>query len=354
MKHVLTAILAALALSGCEAEKAPEPQGLHKVVVMTVAPVPTENLVFAGSIAPQIKTDKAFRFPGRVTSVDVAAGDRVKAGDVLATIDPTALQLEMKAAQAQFQAAEAQLDNMRSMNARQTELVKLGVTPPAAQEGSEGNLAAAESNWKSAQANLDKARNQLDDASLRADYDGIVLATAVEAGQNVAPGTTVVTIAKPEERDAVIDVPESYAPRMTDDKRFKVARTLDPTVTVEGRIREIAPNSDNTTHTLRVYVSIGEAPVDFRIGSTIEARMLDDAGLKILVPKTSLIVEGAKTHVFAFDRKAGTVVKREVTVRDWEDGFTEVTAGLKAGDEIVVAGVHSLKDNQAVQPMTDK
>jgi RND family efflux transporter MFP subunit len=283
----------------------------------------------------------------------VNAGDRVKADQVLATIDPTSLQLQTKAAEAQFQAAEAQLANVRSINERQTALLQMGVTPPSAQEDAANSLAAAQSNWKSAKANLDKAKIQQNYAKLVADYDGIVLKVDIKAGQFASSASSSITIARPDQRDAVIDVPEVFAARLKTGQKFLIRSAVTPDISTVGTVREIAPNADNSTHTQRIYIGIEKAPINFRIGSLIEAAFEEKVAMVIPVPGSSVFEEGGDHYVWIVNLASTTTRKTRVEIGESDSGYVAIRAGLKPGDQIVAAGVHSLKDNEIVKPVTD-
>ena len=101
-------------------------------------------------------------------------------------------------------------------------------------------------------ANLTKALEQLGYAELKADFDGVVTAVSADVGQVVTPAQTVVTIARPDLREAVVDIGPDFPVPLRIGLSFRVSLQLLPTVQVEGRIREIAPQADPLTRSYRV------------------------------------------------------------------------------------------------------
>src|SRR6202008_2992946 len=105
----------------------------------------------------------------------------------------------------------------------------------------------AEASVAHAQANLTKALEQLGYAELKADFAGVVTAVTADVGQVVAPGQIVATIARPDVREAVVDIGPDFPVPLRIGLPFRVSLQLLPTVHVEGKIREIAPQADPVT-----------------------------------------------------------------------------------------------------------
>src|SRR5690606_26643155 len=95
-----------------------------------------------------------------------------------------------------------------------------------------------------AQSSLRKAEDQLGYAQLRAEFGGVVTAIHMDPGSDLMPGQPVLTIAKPDLRDAVVDVPEGLAATLAQDAAFEVLLQLEPAITAQGTLREIAPEAD--------------------------------------------------------------------------------------------------------------
>ena len=116
-----------------------------------------------------------------------------------------------------------------------------------------------------------------------------------------------------------------------------------------GKLREIAPQSDSATRTRRVKIALLEAPTAFRLGATITARpQVEGQGL-IRLPLSALLEQQGKSEVWIVDEAALTVSRREIVVGDRDAEGFEVKSGLKSGDRVVTAGVHSLQDGQKIK-----
>lgn len=356
MKKTVFFLLAAALLAGCQEKSGADaevPARPPVVLLYAVSAQSAADLKFAGAVEPQVETEKSFRTAGRVTSVSVKAGDRIKKGEVLATVDPSALQLQVKAAEAQLQSAEAQLANVKSSVSRQDRLATLGVNSAAEREDAANNLAVAQSSLKSAQASLAKAESQMDYARIVADFDGVVLESKLFVGQYASPSSSVMTIAKPDLRDAVIDVPERFADQFKSGDRFLIKDISGGETATEGLVREVSPNANDATATYRVRIAIKADVQAFRVGSLIEATYLERVAEELVVPQSSILREGDVTSVWRFDPSSKTIGRITVELGAERGNSVVVKAGLKTGDRIVAAGVHSLKDNETVEAATE-
>jgi RND family efflux transporter MFP subunit len=163
----------------------------------------------------------------------------------------------------------------------------------------------------------------------------------------VSAGEAVVTVARPEERDAVVDIPEgALVPAIG--APFSVLLQIDPAIRATGKVREVAPTADAATRTRRIKIALQAPPDAFRIGTTITA--VQDAGTveKLFLPNTALLERDGKTLIWILDKNGGAVRSQEIETRQLGAGRVEVLSGLEPGTRVVLAGVHSLKEGQTV------
>ena len=188
-------------------------------------------------------------------------GDQVRAGAPLADLDATTLDLAVETAQANLQAAEAQYANAAGSEGRLRALTESDVTTVANLQQAEQQSAAALANVVQARSRLAQATEQLSYASLVAPFDGVVTTVGAEPGAVVAAGQSVLTVARTDARDVVIDVPESFVQNLEVGTAFRVAPQLSPATMVDGKLREIAPEADPVTRSWRLKIGIDD-PLD--------------------------------------------------------------------------------------------
>ena len=111
---------------------------------------------------------------------------------------------------------------------------------------------------------------------MKTDFGGVVTAVSAEVGQVITPGQTVITVARPDLREAVVDIGSDFPVPLRIGLPFSVSLQLLPTVQVEGRIREIAPQADPVTRMYRVRIALRDPPPSFRLGSTVTVKLSGD------------------------------------------------------------------------------
>ena len=352
MRHALLYLpglaLALAALAGCNRTEEPAAaEPVRPVRAMQVAAVETPSLLLTGTIEPRVRTDLGFRVLGRITSRPVETGDTVQQGAVLATVDPTTLDLAVQSAEADLISAKAQLAEASGVAFRQSELLAARASTQASFESADRQRRTGAAQVASAQARLTKAQEQRGYAELKADYDGVVLSTSADVGQVVSPGQTVLTLARPDVREAVIDVPDQAASSLAVGMPFNVRLELDHGMTTSGRVREIAPSADPATRSRRVRITLDDPPQDFRLGSTVRVFPADEGPPGIALPASA--VKRTADGDFVFVIEDGTrAVLRAVELEPVGPGF-KVTSGLSDGETVATAGVNRLEDGQAVR-----
>jgi RND family efflux transporter MFP subunit len=201
--------VSALALAGCQRDaKAPEP--VRPVLSMVLEPSRTDGMVAVGVVEPQYKTNLAFRVLGRLTGRPVSVGDLVSEGQTVGVIDPTTLELAVRSAKAELTKAEAQLSTATATEERQRTLITTDATTKQTLDNAEQARAGAAASVAHARANLIKAIEQRGYAQLKVDFAGVVTAVGAEVGQVVSPGQNVVTVARLDTGEAVVDIGEDF------------------------------------------------------------------------------------------------------------------------------------------------
>lgn len=346
----LTALPAAALLSACSQEpgdkaaEAPRP-----VLSVVVEPRAAESFGFAGTIEPRYSAGLSFRLLGRVVARDVDVGDTVAKGATLAALDPTALDLAVQAAKAELSNAEAQAANANASEERMRQLLASKNTSQAVYDAAKQAQLAANANVERARASLAKSEEQLGYARLFSDFDGVVTAVGAEVGQTVPPGQMVVTVARADTREAVVDIPDWLTGDLTADAPFEVALQSLPSIRTQGKLRELAPQSDDSTRSRRVRLSLVDPPDAFRLGSTVTVTRASAIKPAIELPLSALLEKDGKTQVWIVDEKTASVTPQDIQVTARTGATFTVAQGLAAGTRVVTAGVHSLTPGQKIK-----
>ncbi len=338
-------------LSGCEDKEAESHDVVRPLLSVLVMPVAETRVQFAGTVEPRIEAELGFRLLGRVIKREANIGDIVQKGQLLAMIDPLVLELSVRSAEAELSNTEAELRNANLSERRQFQLSQVDSASQAEYENALLVKESAEASVARAKANLAKAREQLSYAQLRAEFDGVITAVSAEVGQVLSAGETAFVEARPDLRDVIIDVPEDEIAAIKPGAIFEISLQLESSIQASGTVREISPQSDATTRTRRVKISLLDPPPSFRLGTIVTASATTKVEPQIILPQTAILQEGETSTVWVVDLDTNSVLRRKVSLKNKDNSEENVIilTGLQPGERVAVAGVHSLQDGQKVR-----
>ncbi|HEX6705233.1 MAG TPA: efflux RND transporter periplasmic adaptor subunit [Albitalea sp.] len=344
---------ASLLLSGCS--EPPAPAAVVKPVFVTTVTTATSAQIrsFTSVVRARVETELGFRTGGKVVERLVEVGDSVKAGQVLARLDPADYQLAVKAASDQVQAASVDAQQAASDEARFRRLLADGSVAAADHERQKARADAAAARLDQANRQLELARNREAYASLVAPYAGVITTLRFERGQVVAEGQSVLSLARDGERELVTELPEDWIGRA----RSLVATAApwnDPKSQVRLVLRELSPQASAQGRTYRARYSAAaesRAPVGaLPLGSTMQLTLSGPqaAPATAVLPVSALVKGSGPAGVWTLNAKGSGLVFTPVQVVSIDDATVHVT-GLAAGSQVVSVGAQKLDGGTAVR-----
>ncbi len=345
-------VAVALLLVACSPKVAP-PEPVRAVRTVTVGAVGQGTAhEYAAEIKARTEALLGFRVPGKLETRAVNNGDAVRAGQALARLDPTDLQLGQQAARAAQVVAQTNVDQLEADLKRYRSLFEQGFIGAAELERRDAAVKGARAQLDQAKAQASAQGNQAAYAALAAPVAGVVTAVLAEPGQVLAAGTPVLRLAQDGPRDAVFSVPEDSVTALRALLGKPQALTLSlwgQAGTLPATVREVAAAADPATRTFQVKADVGSAAV--RLGQTATVRLPGAGSTSAFrLPLTAVWERGGQSQVWVFDRAAGQVRQQPVVVAGADGNWVLVAQGLKAGDEVVSAGTHVLTPGQKVRP----
>ena len=357
MRHLLLIALtsATVVAAGC-AKTEPAPEPVRAVRTMTVSSDAAGGVhEYAAEVRARTESRLGFRVGGKIVRRNVDAGSTVKAGQVLAQLDPQDLKLGQDAARAALVAAQANHAQTAADYKRFKELRDQGFISSAELERRDTALKAAQAQLDQARAQASVQGNQAAYAALLADASGVITGVDAEPGMVVGAGAPVVRLAHDGPRDVVFSVPEDKVGLIkalaSQPGRFKVRMWGTSGETLPATVREIAAAADPVTRTFLVKADIGaEASKDVRLGqtATMLVEMPKTIGINKL-PLSALKEEQGRTIVWLVDKASMTVKPQPVQLAGADGNDAVVTGGLTPGQVVVTAGVHVLNPGQRVK-----
>ena len=346
---VSCALILGLSACGANGDTAETPR--PAMVVHPQGGVEAALTAYAGEVRAREESPLSFRIGGNLIRRNVDAGARVQRGEVLAVLDPGDLTLQAQAAQAQLAAADAELARTRGDKERYAALVEQKLVSQSAYDAQVAAYKAAEGQARAARAQMEVMRNQEGYSQLRAPRDGLIATRQAEAGQVVAAGQTVYTLAADGGREVAINLPENRIREFTIGQPVLVELWNVPGQRLPGVIREVAAAADPQTRTYAARVSLaGDAINTVELGQSARVYVQETGAKAALKLPLSAIQRGpgGRTTVWVVDPASGKVAAKPVTLGPYGDTEVPVISGLSASDWVVAGGGHLLREGQAV------
>jgi RND family efflux transporter MFP subunit len=304
---------------------------------------------YAAEVRARTESRLGFLVGGKIVVRQAEVGQRVQAGQVLAEVDVQDYALAAQAAQALVVGARSQRDLAAADFKRYEALLAQNFISAAELERRSTTLKAAQASLDQALAQAQAQTNQMAYAKLMATVSGVVTGVETEPGQVVSAGQPVLRFAHDGPRDAVFAVPEHVVGRL------KLGQKMTVTVgntnqTIQGQVREIGASADPATRTFAVKLGLDKAE-SLPLGITLNVQAPQLAGSAsnvIKVPTSALRQEANQTSVWVYDAQTSTVLSQVVQVATADGNDVVIASGLKAGQQIVSAGVHVLSPGQKV------
>jgi RND family efflux transporter MFP subunit len=355
-----------------------------EVAVARPAGDPTQQTLLnaSGYVTPRRRATVAAKITGRVTGVFFDEGNRVKEGQLLATLDDSDVRRALDSAvadrnstQAGIQDFEVQLRYAEIQLRRATELKAASVqsqdqldNAQTAADSLRAKIALAKQQVAGANARIQEAQQAVDNCTIKAPFSGIIVSKDAQVGEMVSPisagggftRTGIATIVDMNSNEVEVDVNEAYIARVQPGQR--VTSTLDayPDWQIPSHVRTVIPTADRQKATVKVRISFDK----------LDPRILPDMGVKVaflndeetkkkgaeknagplptaVVPKSAVRTEGGKSYVFLV--KNEKVERRGVTVGNDHGSDVEIMAGVNSGDNLVARGTESLQDGEVVR-----
>ena len=347
------ALLCILMLSACGRHEQPA----EKPRPVSTAIAGDENAGQAwwvpGQVAARESTPLSFRVDGKIQRRAVALGDTVKAGQVLAELDPQPLRQNLDIAQAQLQAAKEGLAFASQQWARDSKQAKADLISQAQLEQSRNAHAQAQAQYTQAKKSHALASDRLMYTQLVSTHEGVITAEQAQTGQNVAAGQAVYTLAWGDGMDVLCDVGQRQVGRLSVGQQATIRLTALPGRGYAASVREISPAADPASRSFRVKLALASPAPELRLGMTAAVWFEGGApsGARLsTIPATALFHDGDAPAVWVV-RDDETLALRPVSVARFDADTVSIAQGLQPGEVVVAQGVHAVSEGQHVRPV---
>lgn len=344
LRGAIPAVSTLLLLIGCSSSsKEQKKTEIRTVKSATVEPLTSLNKEFVGLSTPDDAVNLAFKIGGQVLDIPVSKGQSVRRGELIAELDPREVELEMEADRTAFEEAESQLGRMKRLLAH--EAISL-------QE-----YEAAVTTHAQARSKYENTRSLLNDTKIRAPFAGVIEATFVDTYQRVASGEPIARLVNPLTRTVSFTSPENTI-RLLDlpTTRYEVRFDNYPGVRFAARLKNHARTSTDAsgfpTSLTLINPDSSRYPIAPGMSCTITMQIADTSAGEVSVPLSAIYAPASgKTYLWVIG-SGNRVALRPVTLgRPFGSDRITIKNGVRAGEEVVTAGVYRLQEGEVVEPL---
>ena len=313
-------------------EKSPVPVSVAAIATGAVS----SYISSTANLVPENEVKVLAEAEGRVAELLVEEGHRVARGQVLAQLVKDDAEITLKKAQVRLENARINFER--------------------AQQEVASNLISREQydrdylDHQIAQQELAEAQWRLDKTTIRAPFGGRVTERFMKPGQHIRPGDQLFTVSDFDPLIAKIFLPEKDVFGLKEGRDVRITLKANDATRFHGRIRQISPVVDTATGTVKLTIEAAAPPAEVRPGAFVTIDIVRETRPQaILVPREAVIRELQDAYVFVVN--GGVAEKRTVSLGLEEGGRIEALSGVKAGEQVIVAGQGGLKQGSPIKVM---
>lgn len=345
LKKVCVLLLPLLLLSGCFKEDytSLESKPIPWVLTREVVQDERAEVRLSGSVKARYESPIAFQLNGRILAKHVVAGQRVNPDDPLFTLDPRDVDEVERSAMAQLSVADAALATARNELKRQQQLLEQNYISRQALERFELAEREALSQRESARAVLAQARNTRTYTELSAEHAGVLINVEVEAGQVVAAGQVLATLAQEGDKEIEVYLPDGQSPPQMGHIDLRDGQSI------PVELREIAGAADSSSRSWRARYRLLESNESLLLGSVVQVTLFkSNNAIEVLrVPLAALDERGHGAQVWQVIE--GQVQPVSVDVLELTSEYARIRADLNAQSRVIALGTHLLTPGMQVR-----
>lgn len=300
-----------------------------------------------GEIHAHDETILSFRTGGRIVTRSVDIGDRVNAGQLLATLENTTSQNQLDGAQADYEGAKASAQVAALNVSRMQKLMPTGAIARTQLDNARADWLVARARLKNSESALRNARENLGWTRLIAPQSGMITEASASAGQVVTGGQSVLTLATGEARDVVFDIAKPDAIPPQEQAGLRVSLLSDPSVQASAALRDISPQADPQTRTWRVRATLQNPPLAMALGASVTVTLPATGPHGYALPASALSRVGDKPAVYVINPQSQAQL-RVVVPAYYTATSVIISGGLEPGDRVITAGVSKLRSGEPV------
>ena len=299
-------------------------------------------LQYPGRVKAAQDIDMSFRVSGKIKSINVKDGQSVRAGQLIAVMDPGDYEVQLAATEAKYNQIKAEAERVMA-------LYKEGGTTPNDYDKAVYGLKQIEALYK-------HHKDELAYTKLYAPFDGFIQKRYFEAHETVGAGMPVLSLLSNGTPEVEINIPAAEYIRRSQFSRYHCTFDIYPGKVYPLKLIGVTHKANaNQLYTMRLKIEVGDHPMPSAgMNTMVSVFFTDENDNTLQLPSNSLLSDDGKSSVYIYNPSTKTVRQCRVNVvRPLNNGKTIITSSeVKAGDIVISAGVHAIKNGDEVRPLS--
>ncbi|XXJ18757.1 efflux RND transporter periplasmic adaptor subunit [Desulfovibrio caledoniensis] len=349
----LAVLLCLTLLAACDRSPEPVPEPVRPVKTTRAVRADSSKMwSFAGTAEDARATSLSFRVGGKIIEFPGnQIGRKFSKGQVIARLDPSDYELELRQARANMEQIRANYVRAKADMERNSRLFEGRVISRGELDQVQADFKSYEAQLSASSKQLDIARKRLGYTTLHAPFDGWIGEVEADVHQNVSAGQAIATYNAGRQMKMYISVPDTLIAQVKEGDEVAVVFDALPGRTMRGKVEEIGVESGTgSTYPVKVYLDNADRTMRSGMSGHVNFTGLGHAGAAFYLPPAAVVGEPDGSHaIWVVDPQTSTVTRRAVTVGPLTPRGLEITGGVNEGDVIVIRGVHSLEEGRKVR-----
>lgn len=367
-KTLLFSLVTGLLLVGliqCSGQSAGEEAATEEIIPVEIYRVHEKTMYQTWDLLGDVKGAQEVRIfskvPDRIVRFDVAMGDRVKEGSLIAVIENSSIQSRVNQVQANLEQAQSQLTNLENEFKRMEQLLKENAVSQQQYDATKTQMEATRAQVRGLREALKQAKTQLADSYIRSPLNGFIGQKFLEQGDMASPQSPVVTVVKMDTVKVLVDVIERYATHIQAGIPADITVNSLPDTAFRGVVSRVSPVINPASRMIETEIRIPNPEYLLRPGMFAEVSLLlNTRENALVVPKYAILQKTELTRDqlgqqqitrqnYVYTVQNDRARYRPVETGLEQEGLVEIRSGLQLDEPVVLLGQQSLEDSTKVR-----
>ena len=351
-------ILISMICFQCNKKEAAKEEILKPVKFIVLGSNPSDQTrTFTGTAKAGNEIELSFRDTGIIERVNVKKGQRIKKGDLIASLDNLEANLNYERAVIEVNSTESGMNTSKAELERVKTLYEKGSAPLKDYQSAKNNYQNALSQFEAAKRNLEIQRSRISYGIIYSPSDGIIAKTSGKENERVPAGHVFAILNAGDKKKVGMELPENIINQVTIGLKVDIEFSTLPDVSFAGNVIEVSPITSSNAATYPVDIEINNPSEQIRPGMSANVTFNFSSSNEqqentIIVPIKAVGEDSKGNFVFLIeteDNLSGVAIKTKVEIGDITATGFEIKSGLQLGQIIATAGLQTLLDGQKVK-----